>query len=785
MPKFDSKLVPISLSLFRLFDRGVDSATVTETSLLALFTLFQLRKSAARWNLRPEPGSLLFGSRAPSMKISTSNAKALSLAMVFFAGATAFDISADPADVGALGPLIPFHKDAIHAGLAWSDAGRRTQKRPKICFWMRPTEYRGIDLVDPLAPPGPGALRTDTFERFVYGNNFTPGKGFSFSTGPHGLDESVATRIRADLDLDNGLCIDLEHPDAFTNTGKFNIADLIDADFDLNRAAFSSAGHAAGLNYNIFCSAQVALANGEWVFVGGHDKAGNNGIRKINIFDPARQRWADRGMPPVKAAFLADPQIANPAAHPDPNDETNTDPAHASDMSYQRWYPTAVHLPDDTILILSGTDQDSSLVRTEGRCLSATHSPACSKQRQKTPEIYDRALDRTVALENSRKLLSMYPMAYPIQTGPNDSDWKVVVIGEVDHEAGGIFFGDFRDHRNPTGFNIAGYDPWPYSGKTYLFDVQAARRDSARNNPDDSGKHWEHVATAAIAHASGASSMLVKLDRQGRPLSQKLVLFGGDCGGADCPSPGDGAKVEMIDFQDPTPTWQLQRPLLQEASQQQAVALPDGTVLITGGVLGRPDGNMGWRNSFHYQLFDPDTGTITALVETNIPWHDHATMVLLPDGSVINMGGNRTDKVFFTDPTGVTCRVGEQCSNQETRNAGVPVAQVYKPPYFYKGDRPDIERAPDKVSYAERFEIRVSETSGKIESVNMIQQHPVTHNHQWNRRVDLWFNQTDDGELQIQAPRFRGVAPSGNYLLFVVDEHGIPSTGELIHLNVD
>lgn len=710
--------------------------------------------------------------------------------------ASASHTSTDPAVVGELGPLIPFHKDAIHAGLGWTDGkgdwdgwydeeGKgHKKKRPKICFWMRPSEYQGIHLVDPLKPPGPGALRTDTFEKFVYGNNFTSGKGFNFSTGTHGLDESLATRIQADLYLDNGLCFDLEHPDAFKNTDKFNIANLTDADFDLNRAAFSNAGHSTGLNYNLFCAAQVALANGEWVFVGGHDKAGNNGIRKILIFNPATQKWADRGIPPVKAAFLADPEVTNPAAHPDPNDEANTDPPHPSDMRYQRWYPTAVHLPNDKILVLSGTDQDSSLARGTGRCTSATHSPACSKYRLNTPEIYVRKPDKTIALENARIVLSMYPIAYPIQTGPSKKDWKVAVIGEVDHGAGGPFFGDFRDHRNPTGFNISGYDPWPYSGKTYLFDVQAAMKDPDRDIPDETGKYWEHVATAAIAHESGASSMLVKLDKTGRPLSQKLVLFGGTCGG-NCPSVGDRAKVEMIDFQDPAPTWQLQGSLIQEASQMQAVALPDGTVLITGGVLGRPSGNRGWNNSFHYQLFDPYTGTITPLVETNNPWHDHSTMVFLPDGSVINMGGNRTDKVFFTDPLGVTCQAGQQCSNQQIRDAGAPVAQVFKPPYFFKGDRPDIKHAPGDISYKERFEIRVSKKSGKIKSVAMIQQHPVTHNHQWNRRVELWFKQKHDGEVEIQAPRFPGVAPPGNYLLFVVDENGIPSTGELIHLNVD
>jgi hypothetical protein len=705
-----------------------------------------------------------------------------------FAGgsASAYDACGIPPDrslCGELGPLVPWHKDAIHAGLAWSGDKK---KQPKIGFWMRPSEYQGIHSVDPSkvdddsssAPFLNAALRPK-FETFVFGREFTPGKGFSFSTGPHGLDESVATRIEADLPLDNTLCVDLTHPDVFKNSGKFNIADLTDADFDLNRRAFSNAGHSRGLNFNLFCAAQVALSTGEWIVAGGHDKAGNNGIRKINIFNPATQRWIARGMPEVKAKYLADPEIANPVDHPDPNDERNTDPSHPSDMTYQRWYPTAIHLPNDKVLILSGTDQDSSLVNQGGECASATHSPSCSKHRLNAPEIYDRKVDRTVALENARKLLMMYPIGYVVQTGPGKDDWKVAVIGEADHAAGGPFAGDFSDQAK--GINISGYDPWPYSGKTYLFDVRAAEKDPSRGIADNSGKYWELVDTAAVAHESGASSMLVKLDDKGQPVSQKLVLLGGGCGASTAPCSGN--TVEMIDFQLPHPRWVAQPGLAQEASQQQGVALPDGTVLVTGGVRGRANrtGTSGWTNSFHYQLFDPHAGTVRSLIETNNPWHDHATMVLLPDGSVINMGGNRTDKVYFTAST---CPVGQQCSTQQTRDDGAPVAQVFKPPYFFKGERPVIEQiAPLRdITYEQRFFVSATKASGKIRSVAIVQQHPVTHNHQWNRHVDLWFGEETGGRLIVQAPRFAGVAPPGNYLLFVINERGVPSKGELIHL---
>ncbi len=51
--------------------------------------------------------------------------------------------SNNPTAVGEIGPLIPFHKDAIHAGLAATGDGDL-----KICFFMRPSEYAGHHLVD-------------------------------------------------------------------------------------------------------------------------------------------------------------------------------------------------------------------------------------------------------------------------------------------------------------------------------------------------------------------------------------------------------------------------------------------------------------------------------------------------------------------------------------------------------------------------------------------------------------------------------------------------------------
>src|SRR5687768_12390474 len=176
----------------------------------------------------------------------------------------------DPAVCGELSRLIPVPKDAIHAGLAWTK-----ESSPKICMGMRPSGYKGYHLTykdehgeDELFEP---------FRHFVYG-------GGGFSEGTHGLDES---NTKGNTARENFVCWDITHEDAFKQTSHFRLIDendppnalLTNADFALNDATFSDAGDSKGLDYNIFCGGNVALSDGRWLFIGGHDKGGNNAIR--------------------------------------------------------------------------------------------------------------------------------------------------------------------------------------------------------------------------------------------------------------------------------------------------------------------------------------------------------------------------------------------------------------------------------------------------------------------------------------------------------------------------
>ena len=121
----------------------------------------------------------------------------------------------------------------------------------------------------------------DSFQRLTYG-------GYLLRQG---LSQSVPTRIVANRTMERQLLFDIGHPDAFKNSGKFHTALLDEADFALNRAAFAENGYSKGMFYNTYCNARVTLADGRVYVFGGHDMQSNNGLYKVNIFDPETETW--------------------------------------------------------------------------------------------------------------------------------------------------------------------------------------------------------------------------------------------------------------------------------------------------------------------------------------------------------------------------------------------------------------------------------------------------------------------------------------------------------------
>src|SRR5947199_1885810 len=363
-----------------------------------------------------------------------------------------------PSRVGQVSPLGPMQStEGVHMGLVW----KKNSQNPKILFHARCSEYTANDMADPALVDlaiARGALTTaghqfnsslrdvlhgfdpflglgqsraadDSFQRLTYG-------GYLMRQG---LSQSVPTRIKAVRTMERQLLFDIRHPDAFKNSGKFHTALLDEADFAMNRAAFEENGYSKGVFYNMYCNARVTLADGRVYVFGGHDMQSDNGLYKVNIFDPEIEAWVMRSQPCTRANWHRDPfgrelfaRDPNDTVYDncDPRDQQSTQPSDPSDQKYARWYPSAIALPNDTVLVVGGFDQDNTVPPDPARVAKgkATQPQSdtaftASRVNQAVPEVYDPKTDRNIATENARIAFPMDPQREVVETGPGRDDW--------------------------------------------------------------------------------------------------------------------------------------------------------------------------------------------------------------------------------------------------------------------------------------------------------------------------------------------------------------------------
>jgi Domain of unknown function (DUF1929)/Kelch motif len=727
----------------------------------------------------------------------------------------------DRSTCGEVSPLIPMQSaEAVHMGLVW----KRDSQQPKILFHGRFPEYIPNDMADPaltdlaislgaFTTPGlqfNSSLRDvlhgfdpflglgqdrsadDSFQRLTYG-------GYLMRQG---LSQSVPTRILANRTMERQLLFDINHPDAFKNSGKFHTALLDEADFAMNRAAFAENGYSKGMFYNTYCNARVTLSDGRVYVFGGHDMQSDNGLYKVNIFDPNSETWVQRREPCTRANWQRDrfgQQLfaSNPDApfyeDCDPRDQQSTQPSEPSDQKYARWYPSAIPLPNDTVLVVGGFDQDNTVPpdpdrMAKGRANQSQSDTAftASRVNQVVPELYDPKTDRNVALENARMAFPLYPQLEVVQTGPGRDDWKVCTFdGEM----------NYGEEIRPGGarFGVGGGTPPFTKGTTWCLDVLGALKDPNRNVP--AKNHWTLVDTALeVRPYCCPTASLVEIAADGRTVSHKWLMISGRNENGD-----QTGTVESIDFAHASPRWRKVGDILQPLSTTKAVLLPDGKVLIGQGVNrsdncivdGRPC-TYEEKEGLHFQMFDPANGSVRSLAKTTVSRGLHGTATLLPDAKVFFAGENREALVRPDDPSFPLTTSYAGVLPAGDPDQGVPVGQVFSPPYLFQPDggpaaRPAIEKWPGKIGYGGHFDVTVSGDPSQIASVVILRSDHNTHSlTTGDRYVKMSFQHKGAAakrELRVRAPKLPAQAIPGIYMLFVVDKNGVPSLGRRVDVS--
>ena len=229
----------------------------------------------------------------------------------------------------------------------------------------------------------------------------------------------------------------------------------------------------------------------------------------------------------------------------------------------------------------------------------------------------------------------------------------------------------------------------------------------------------------------------------------KILILGGG-------SPPKNS-AEIINLNDGFPAWQNVGSMANARRHVNATALPDGTVLVTGGT------NLGGNNEagavYIPELWNPTTpAQWTPLARMRIPRLYHSTAVLLPDGRVLSTGGG----------------FGAGGTNYYQ-------VEIFSPPYLFKGARPLITSAPASVSYGQTFMVGTP-NAASITKVTLIRLSSVTHSFNQDQRLDTLSCSVVSGGLNVTAPANGRVSPPGYYMLFIVKGNGVPSEGKIIRI---
>jgi hypothetical protein len=238
-------------------------------------------------------------------------------------------------------------------------------------------------------------------------------------------------------------------------------------------------------------------------------------------------------------------------------------------------------------------------------------------------------------------------------------------------------------------------------------------------------------------------------------LDSKVLYAGG--GGRICPALPE-RSAEVVDLADPSPAWSLTGPMATARRQLNLTILPDATVLATGGTSTcGPSDEAG--AVFSAELWDPGTGQWRTLSSAGVVRVYHSTAVLLPDGRVLSMGSG--------DGGGVTPQRSYE---------------IFSPPYLFRGARPSYNLSTTTMRYGQPFAVSTADAAS-IRKVTIIRLPSTTHAFNMSQRLNTLQFAVAGAGLTITPPSAGRIAPPGPYMLFLVNEAGVPSVAQIVTLS--
>ncbi len=487
-----------------------------------------------------------------------------------------------------------------------------------------------------------------------------------------------------------------------------------------------------GDRYDVFCAGHAALADGRVILRGGN------------------------------AAVRIDEAKFTPFYEPDPTGGAGTwsagplevwdglgDPVHTA-----RYYPTLTTLGDGKVLSLDGN--------VANRFLDQQECPDPNSGNGNIPALYEK-----------------------LSTPGSPGQWKLLADAEYFPEYGKPSSACEAPLGNPNTFAMPWY-PFVFQlqdGSTLYagFSDQADCSDVDCDQPgerdtlylsrmiDPTRTMWQTVGSSPIV---GQTAVFYQ-KRVNEEVRSIVMKAGGNNAGSQAGLPeynGDDRVYTMDVTNTSSLAWVQDDSMPETRIDFYLVALPDGAVLAMGGTSQQPaddpnDPYLGFHPVLRPARYDPYRPAGQRWTSFDAPLASprvhHAVAVLLPDGSVFSAGG---DYPGF---------------------GSLKKYQIYKPPYFFQGARPEIVGVPASAVYGTWFNVDVSVSAGSITAVRLIRPGAATHSFDQDQRMlELEYSVLDSDTIRVKAPQNGNVAPPGYYLLFVATGTNgtLPSEGKFIRI---
>ncbi len=226
---------------------------------------------------------------------------------------------------------------------------------------------------------------------------------------------------------------------------------------------------------------------------------------------------------------------------------------------------------------------------------------------------------------------------------------------------------------------------------------------------------------------------------------------------------GTGAIVNgavLIDVNGTTPVVrETERPSQVGRRWSNSVVLPNGKVLLSGG---SQTANQLVGVAYRPEIWDPATEKWSLMSAGQRSRLYHSTALLLKDGRVLVAGGGAPGPEVNIN------------------------AEIFSPPYLFDGSelaaRPTINFAPDEAPYGTEAFVAHPATD-TISRVTLIKTSAVTHSFNMEQRfIELDFSDTTGG-IRVNLPESNTIATPGHYMMFLIDNKGVPSEGHIIRLS--